>query len=396
MHQIIQTLFFIGFFAIAFIIALPCKRLFNISDAKDHQYKHLDGVRALAALSVVACHVNQYLLTYFGIPGRALTGDRIGIIGVQIFFTLTAFLFTKKALENKLNPNSFYMARVRRIAPLYLVVASITIFMCYYLSRRGYQLTVRAPNDIPIPLKEAFDIFSFGFLGGMTLNFGSVNALSFIGIAWTLSYEWKFYLVLPLLYSLYRHSLLMATVVVLSVFLLAFRDFYVFTNVQWPFFIIGSFSAWLIHHYPNLGSSKIKSIFGPLALLTFIFSIFTPNYFDYKHFFLTGSLFISILIAQPRVLAYKPLLFLGQISYSIYLLQYLVLFPVQLFASMHPALIAHSVQKFIICFSIGIILIPAAALSYKLIELPGMEGTFWSQFAFIKNLVRRRHKLLTE
>ncbi|MCE0721775.1 acyltransferase family protein [Legionella resiliens] len=396
MHQIIQTLFFIGFFVIAFIIALPCKRLFNISDAKDHQYKHLDGIRALAALSVVGCHSNQYLLTYFGIPGRALTGDRIGIIGVQIFFTLTAYLFTKKALENKLNPNSFYMARVRRIAPLYLVVASITVIMCSYLSLRGYQLTVRAPNDPPMLLKEIFDIFAFGFLGGVTLNFGSVNALSFIGIAWTLSYEWKFYLVLPLLYSLYRHSMLMATVVVLSVLLLAFHDFYVFTNVQWPFFIIGSFSAWLIHHYPSLSNSKIKSIFGALALLTFIFSIFTSNYFDYKHFFLTGALFISILIAQPRILAFKPLLFLGQISYSIYLLQYLVLFPVQLFVAMHPALVAHSIQKFIVCFSIGVILIPAATLSYKLIELPGMEGTFWRQFAFIKNLAWRKQRLLAE
>lgn len=390
MHQIIQALFFIGFFAIAFIIALPCKRLFNISDAKDHRYQHLDGVRGLAALGVVACHVNHHLLAYFGITGIPIIGNRIGFISVQLFFALTAYLFTKKALENKLNPASFYMARVRRIVPLYLFVASITILVCFYLS-------VKTSNDFSLHFQGIIDIFSYGFLGDGVLYFGGINALSFIGIAWTLSYEWKFYLVLPPLYFLYRQSTFMAITIVLSVLLVASRDLYSLGNASWPFFIIGSIGAWLMCHYPSLRDAKIKPFLGAMALLAFLLSLITSGQFDFKHFFLAGVLFLSILIAEPKILTYKPLLFLGRISYSIYLLQYLVIFPIALFASMHPmALLAHPIQKFIICFSVGIMLIPAATFTYKFIELPGMEGTFWSQFAFIKNLVRRRHKLLTE
>ncbi|AWN73177.1 acyltransferase [Legionella anisa] len=390
MHQIIQTLFFIGFFVIAFIIALPCQRLFNISDDQDHRYKHLDGVRGLAALGVVACHVNHHLLAYFGITGIPLIGNRIGFISVQLFFALTAFLFTKKALENKLDPASFYMARVRRIVPLYLFVASMTILVCFYLS-------VKTSNDFSLHFKGIIDIFSYGFLGNGVLSFGSINALSFIGIAWTLSYEWKFYLVLPPLYFLYRQSTFMAITIVLSVLLLAFRDLYTLGNASWPFFIIGSLGAWLMCHYPSLQDSKIKPFLGTIPLLALLLSLITPGEFDFKHFFLAGILFLGILIAKPKILTYKPLLFLGRISYSIYLLQYLVIFTVQQFTLMHPvALLTHPIQKFISCFSIGIILIPVATLSYKLIELPGIKGTFWSQFAFIKNLVRRRHRLLTE
>lgn len=389
MHQIIQPLFFIGFFIVAFIIALPCKRLFNISEAQDHRYKHLDGLRGLAALGVVACHVNQYLLTYFGIVSTHETGDRIGIISVQVFFALTAYLFTRKALENKLDPASFYIARVRRIVPLYLFVVFMTIIACCYL-------TFKISHDVSIPLKSVIDTFSFGFLGAPELYFGKANAFSFIGIAWTLSYEWKFYLILPPLYFLYRQSTFMAITIVLSVLVLTFRDFYVLKNVLWPFFIIGSFGAWLSYYYPNIRHLKIKSILGALALLVLIVSIFVSGQLDYKHFLLTGVLFISVLIGEPRILASKPLLFLGQISYSIYLLQYLILFPVNQFVLMHHIVEGPPIQKFIACFSVAAILIPVATFTYKFIELPGMEGAFWSQFAFIKNLVQRKHRLLTE
>src|SRR6185437_11384372 len=82
----------------------------------DHIYG-FDGLRAIAALSVIAFHI--------GIPGFSL-----GWSGVPLFFVLSGFLITRILVHNKGEINffsRFYSRRALRIFPIYYLLLAGTI-----------------------------------------------------------------------------------------------------------------------------------------------------------------------------------------------------------------------------------------------------------------------------
>jgi hypothetical protein len=52
------------------------------------RYTHLDGLRGVAAIGVVACHINQHVGAFLGFQEEPLLGDHFGILCVQMFFLL--------------------------------------------------------------------------------------------------------------------------------------------------------------------------------------------------------------------------------------------------------------------------------------------------------------------
>ncbi|OEH45627.1 O-acetyltransferase OatA [Legionella parisiensis] len=395
-HVIVQVFFFMIFLLIAFLSVLPWRSLLHIVDTGRNNEQALEGLRGLAALAVVACHVNQFLLSYLQIPGIPLTGNRIGGLGVQIFFSLTAYLFTKKALQGGINPTDFYKKRILRIVPLYIFLSLCTIVLS--LNYMG------TPVSIWDTLIRCINVLSFGFIGHNTdlylpnydlLVFQKYNAMELIGIAWSLSYEWRFYLVLPVLYFISLDSTNKRTAILIIVIILAVRDFYIYSTskVVWPFFIGGSIAALIVHYFPNFSVNvRLSRFFSCLSLPLLIGSIFTPEVYNYKHFLLTSSLFISIVLGKPKLLQYKPLLALGQISYSIYLMQYLVLKLVN--NAMYPNILYSALMiKFLVSFLMIGLLIPIASCTYKFIELPGMQGTFFKQFKFALKKVKKSYSM---
>ena len=73
----------------------------------------LDGLRAIAVLSVLMFHLDKYWL-----PG--------GFVGVDIFFVLSGFLITRLLIKdldrNSLSLARFYQRRIARLAPMIVVV----------------------------------------------------------------------------------------------------------------------------------------------------------------------------------------------------------------------------------------------------------------------------------
>lgn len=99
-------------------------------------FKGLNGIRAIASLSVVFSHIGIYL-DLFNLPARP--SIELAGYGVSMFFSLSGFLITYLLLAEKnkfgdINIRKFYIRRILRIWPLYyfyLIVAVIVILVFY-------------------------------------------------------------------------------------------------------------------------------------------------------------------------------------------------------------------------------------------------------------------------
>src|ERR1700730_7056096 len=159
----------------------------------------IDGLRAIAVLSVVAFHFNVG-----PVPG--------GFIGVDVFFVISGYLITASIIDNlragSFTFSDFYQRRVRRIFPALLVVLLFTFAMELTLRRDDELFSVRP-----------FGATYFGIVAGAAFvtNFTLLQSANyFIQTApsqpllhlWSLAIEEQFYIVWPLfLFGLFRLKL---------------------------------------------------------------------------------------------------------------------------------------------------------------------------------------------
>jgi peptidoglycan/LPS O-acetylase OafA/YrhL len=138
----------------------------------------LDGLRAFAALFVVAFHLHTVNGVSFG-PFDPIVGG--GDSGVYLFFALSGYLLYKPFVRGPVDLAAYGVKRAARILPGYFValvgLALIT----------GNPLPVEHPLPF-VTMSASYDIALRGFLGN----------------AWTLSAEILFYVSLPLIARLAR------------------------------------------------------------------------------------------------------------------------------------------------------------------------------------------------
>jgi peptidoglycan/LPS O-acetylase OafA/YrhL len=130
----------------------------------------LDGIRGLAIIIIVFHHFDYVGMHYFG--GR-------GFLAVDVFFVLSGFLITQILLdyrEKGKKLRSFYMRRVMRLYPILLIS---TLGLSYYL-RNDYFFLDRSPA-----IQTVLYIKNFWPWGGV------------FGPMWSLSAEEQFYLIFP-------------------------------------------------------------------------------------------------------------------------------------------------------------------------------------------------------
>ncbi len=166
----------------------------------------LDGLRGLAAITVVLYHV----VNGAGLPalgGRFLRNVfDAGYVGVDFFFVISGFvLFLPTVLAGGRfgNIRAYGLRRAARIVPAYYVVLIAAVVL--------QPLLTASPADLPwngrtgavsFLLHLSFLQHGLGVLRGYPEGFGVV------GVIWTLTLEATFYVVLPLVASWYfRHPL---------------------------------------------------------------------------------------------------------------------------------------------------------------------------------------------
>src|SRR5947209_5151225 len=103
---------------------------------REKRHEALDGVRFFAALLVFIAHF-QGLQLYYNLPFHDFDNERVlklGAIGVTIFFVLSGFLITLSILNGLRSGSAhwikkFYIRRILRIWPLYLLVVAVTFLL---------------------------------------------------------------------------------------------------------------------------------------------------------------------------------------------------------------------------------------------------------------------------
>lgn len=145
----------------------------------------LDGLRAIAVLLVLFSHV--YLTRGFPLGRLPHLVDRLGNLGVDVFFVLSGFLITtllcrERERSQRISLRAFYLRRVLRIVPAYLV---------FLLFVGGLAVAGRAEISRGDWLAA----------GTYTMNFRAHPAWE-VGHIWSLSIEEHFYLLWPPLFAL--------------------------------------------------------------------------------------------------------------------------------------------------------------------------------------------------
>lgn len=191
----------------------------------------IDGLRAIAVLSVVVFHLKRDWL-----PG--------GFIGVDVFFVISGFLITALILEAQrtgtFSLSGFYQRRIARIAPAFILVATATLFFAWL---------VYMPQDFA----SSGAVFVAALLSVANMKFiyqgdyfaFSPDAQPFLHY-WSLSVEEQFYMVFPLsVVGLMAFAPRHARVIVAGALAASFAVCVVLTyqSPQWAFFSLPS-RAW--------------------------------------------------------------------------------------------------------------------------------------------------------
>lgn len=143
----------------------------------------INGLRAWAVMAVVFYH--------FNVPG--FSG---GFVGVDVFFVISGYLMTSivvKGLEvGHFSLLDFYAARVRRIVPALLVLCVVLLGVGYF---------VVPPSDYEQLARHA--IAALGFFSNNRFSseagyFDVASHQKWLLHTWSLSVEWQFYMLLPI------------------------------------------------------------------------------------------------------------------------------------------------------------------------------------------------------
>ena len=146
----------------------------------------IDGLRAVAVLSVLAYHARNSLL-----PG--------GFVGVDIFFVISGFLITRniwsELQSGHFSLGDFYLRRIRRIAPAFLLVTAATLVAGMLLLLPADLL--RLGRSAAWASLSAANVYFWKYLD--TSYFAAASDQEPLLHTWSLGVEEQFYLLWPAL-----------------------------------------------------------------------------------------------------------------------------------------------------------------------------------------------------
>lgn len=295
---------------------------------------YLDGIRAVAIISVLIVHwISSQVPIAYG-----------GYIGVDVFFVLSGYIITLLLWPRLDGPSPsipgewrrFLSRRVRRLYPALAGACLGVIALSLVLPGSPF-----SPMEMLTASALTLSQLVSPIHAGSSLEFGP------LGVAWSLSIEWMFYLPWPLVLGYLRRrsegprsvaKILMVVATVMFAFSLVQSPswFYYGPLARIPEILVGaSLALWLIQPTapgPRPKPDRLTSM-ASFAALGFLlgYTIFGPN--QYSPIYRWAGLPLAVVATVTLIwfgtrqqsswnntlLCWRPLEFLGRSSYSVYL-----------------------------------------------------------------------------
>jgi len=350
----------------------------------------IDGLRALAVVAVLLYHLGVKW-----IPG--------GFLGVDLFFVISGYVITRLILDsindaNALDLRTFYRARIRRLYPALLLLLIVTSLLILIFAPDGIH---RYVEDLPYVLTGTNN----WHLVALHQDYFQINGRPpLLQHTWSLAVELQFYVVWPIiLYFIWKRfgkrniapiALLIAVGSGVALFINSLRlDHASASRISHIYFgsdthSLGLFigSALAVSWVPaNLSAAISKraqdfidgvglvGIFGVVAIFLYISESNTALYrIAFPLAALFGSMTIASLVHPASRIALlfssKPLLWLGQRSYGIYLWHWVI------FQMTRPSIDLAASSLLALNIARFLLVLVAADISLRYFELPFRKG----------------------
>lgn len=301
-----------------------------------HYRPEIDGIRTLAIIPVLIYHLKIPFGDHYLLQG--------GFLGVDLFLVLSGFLITSIMIDeiNKtgtLSIKNFYIRRARRILPALFLVIFASLFTGLFV------LTPTELNRLAMSALAALGFLSNAYWYVVLGEYGAAaGLLQPLLHTWSLAIEEQFYIFFPLLLLLLKPARRpMGTLVVISACLilsLAAAEITTSVNKQLSFFsplsrawelLVGSVLALLTSQFPNASRPApwLSRSLPTASLIVILASIGLIDLNDWNH---PGLITVPIVLATALLiwtahenepvtilLSTKAFVFIGRISYSLYL-----------------------------------------------------------------------------
>ncbi len=287
----------------------------------------LDPARFVAAMMVVLYHYCAFfrLVTPDGTNRpypQLLDIAQYGYLGVQLFFLISGFVIFRSVGER--TATSFVLARVRRLYPAFLVCCCMT------------WLVLRWSRVSSLNLDSL--LYGLTMVNGVIDSWRGTHTTYVDGVYWTLTVEWKFYILVVLYVALRRWLSLEvflwiwlgSSLLYLSRPTEAWMDTWLIA--PWaPYFIAGATA----HSVQRRGWNAHLALLAAFALLAGVWQSILEFAFLHQRFELPGrSVTCALVVCAMYVFMFWPVtraipwslsrprmyLLLGAMSYPIYLL----------------------------------------------------------------------------
>mgnify|MGYP005630231161 CR=1 FL=1 len=330
------------------------------------QYRaDVDGLRALAVIAVILNHL----------PGKYLPS---GFLGVDIFFVISGFVVTASLFGNQPENfgqfySNFLARRIRRLWPALIVCVALTSIIL---------LTFDPFPDASIRtgIASLFGISNIELFNAELDYFSASSKFNAFTHTWSLGVEEQFYIVFPLIFWCFARTAKIDTyglkriLTILSLLSLSLFTVYYSSNQPAAYFLmpmriweLGAGSlAFIIYAKTEEVTSHEGSTAGASLLLIVLLGCFlVPE----EHAVLTTILAVTVtsflLVRQPgtaiqRLLSVTSIVYVGRISYSLYLYHWPIV-------SLAPLLLPEE-WRFSGLYVVVMLLL--SVVSYHLIESP--------------------------
>lgn len=288
----------------------------------------IQGLRAIAVLLVMLFHFNPAWL-----PG--------GFVGVDVFLVLSGYLIVSILLNRKNQPGyrltstlrDFYLSRLKRIAPAYFAMLVAVSLLAAVLFLPADLATYKEG------LNQAAWFNSNHYFAGFGDYFAPANHEQPLLHTWSLAVEIQFYLLAPLLVLLLPNKALKWLFAALLITLTAVAEYrlrglglhqatYYSLYARLPEFFAGGLLALYIYTVA-VGRPWFASLGLVLLLASAVLQPQLGHFPGLPALLpVAGALLILLQPAQGptgQLLASKPMVWLGQLSYSLYLWHWPVL-----------------------------------------------------------------------